>query len=458
MVAIMGNKVASNLTEGNVTKSLLKYMLPMVGSALVQAFFGMADIIMVGQFVGSGGMSGLNNSTQVIAMITNIAIGLTVGGNILISQYFGANRREDRREASGTLFTASMIAGFVSMALLLIFSHPLLQLLRAPSMEDAMTYLQVCAFGMPFIFGYNALSAIFRSIGNSRYPMIFILIASAVDMILNIVMIPVLHMGVLGAALSTVIGQAISFAVAFFFIMREREFFEFTKSFLKIRWDKLKQMLKLGIPTALQMSVAAFSWLFITYLLNDYGVVISSGNGISIKIKDISGLFLHAISNCTATMVAQNLGAKKFERAKKVLNSALLLAVILAVVNIILIEIFAYPLASIFTPEEAVRQAAVTNMRIEIFGQIFYALFLTYHGFAIGAGQTMFVLFSSFANCIVVRVVLAIILNNILGYMGIYLACMIAPFISVPIGYFYVKSNVWKRSIIEEKPEPQIET
>lgn len=182
-------------------------------------------------------------------------------------------------------------------------------------------------------------------------------------------------------------------------------------------------------------------------MINSYGVSVSAGNGVSIKIKDFCQLFVVAMANSSATMIAQTLGAKKYDRAKEVMYTTMKITVGMSIIIILLVELFTPQLAAIFTSDPAVSSAAVMNLKIEIIGQLFYAIFFVYHSLAIGAGHTIFAMASSFVNCIIFRVVLAIIFNHFWGLTGVYLACMIAPFSSVPLGYIYTRSNVWRRSL-----------
>lgn len=214
--------------------------------------------------------------------------------------------------------------------------------------------------------------------------------------------------------------------------------------------EKCINILRLGVPCALQMTIAAISWLVVTYFINSYGVDISAGNGVSIKIKDTCQLVLTSMSTGTSTMVAQNLGAKLYDRTKEIFYQAMKIAISTAIALTIIVEISAPFLASFFTKDPAVLSAAVMNLRIEMVGQIFYAIFLTYHGFMTGAGHTVVVMFSSFVNCILVRVILVLLLEHAIGLNGVYLACMIAPFSSIPIGFIYIRTGIWKRSLVQK--------
>lgn len=443
------NVEQTDLTQGSVRGQLIRYAVPMITTSLLQALYSIADIMIAGHFVGSRAISAINNASQIMNMMTQIAIGLTLGGNILIGQYFGSKDHESRKKTGGTLFSLAGIFGILAGVLLFFGARNLLTLLGAPSLNDAVDYLHICAIGCIFILGYNALSAIMRGVGNSKTPLFCILIATTTNVILDLVFIGILRMGTKGAAYATLISQAISFSIAFVYIFKNKEYYGFYLGNFKIQKDKLIKILRLGIPCVLQNTIASISWLVVTYFINQYGINVSAGNGVSIKIKEFCQLFIAAMANGAATMIAQTLGAKKFDRAKAVMYEAMKISLCMAVFIIVIVQLFAPYLVTLFTSDQEVAAAAVLNLRIEIFGQLFYAMFLTYHALMIGAGHTLYVMGSSFVNCILVRVVLVVILSQTLKLPGIYLACMIAPISSVPLGYIYTKSNIWRRNIIK---------
>lgn len=439
-----------DLTSGSVGKTLIKYAAPMVATSLCQSLYSIIDMVIVGNVSGDGGLSAINNSGLIVNLITQIAIGLTVGGNVLIGQYFGAKQTTDQEKTIGTLFTLSLISGVVCTVLLFALAEVLLRLLGAPALEQSVTYLRICSFGMPFVFGYNALSAVLRALGNSRQPMQFIIISSVCNVVFDLIFVAALHMDVAGAALGTIISQTISFAIALIFILRHREDYQFDRRYLLPDGKKAKLIFKYGLPIALQWTVASISWLAVAFLINKYDVAISAGNGVSNKIKEFCQLFITSLTSAGVTMAAQNLGACEYERGREVMKVTMKLTLITAAVMVLISEIFAPQLVSLFNQEPEVVKAAVTNLRIEIIAQFFYAGFMTYNVLATASGDTMFVMANSFLNCIVVRLVLAFVLEYFIGLNGIYIACMIAPLSSVPVGYAYYRSGKWRRNLTKQ--------
>lgn len=254
-------------------------------------------------------------------------------------------------------------------------------------------------------------------------------------------------MGTAGAALATVIAQGAACALALFYLLRHREVFSWDLSLLRPRRDKVLAIFRIGIPCAVQMTVAGISWLVVTYLINDYGVIWSAGNGFSVKIKDFSMMFITSLATAASSMIAQNLGAREYDRAKSTMYCAMRMTVGMALVLIVMLELTAPALLGLFTDDPAVIAAGALNLRVEIVAQVFYAIFLVYHALMLGAGDTWWVFFSSFVNCIVARVVLATILESLFQINGVFLACAIAPAVSVPIGIAYTRSGRWRKSL-----------
>lgn len=440
----------TDLTTGGIYKSLVKYAAPVVGSNLLQALYGLVDTIVAGQFIGSAALSGLTNANMVTTMFTQIIMGLCMGGGILVGQYFGAKDRENTHASAATLFTGSLLAGVLAAVVLFFGSRGILVLLGAPALTEADVYLRTCAVGFLFVAGYNGAAAVLRAVGNSKAPLACVAATAAVNMVLDVLFVAGFGWGVFGAALATVISQAASFVVAVWHLTRSPEVFGIYLHKLYLRRDMLRRELKLGLPCAVQMSVAAISWLSVTFLINGYGVAVSAGNGVSNRIKEFCQLFITAMTTATSSMIAQNIGAGQYDRARETMYSAMKITVGMAMAIIAVVQLTAPWLVALFTDDGATAAAAVRNLRIEIFGQIFYAIFLVYHGLMLGSGDTWFVFLSSFINCILARITLGVTFNHIWGLDGLYLACMIAPFTSVPFGLWYDRRGRWRRTIIKE--------
>lgn len=444
-----------DLTEGVIWKKLMQYAAPVVLSSLLQSAYSIVDLMIAGWFIGADGISAINNSSQIMVILTQIIMGITTGGNILMGQYFGGKDRESRIRTNVSLFTFSVLAGAAMTVVLFFCSRSILLGLDAPTLEEATHYLQICALGLIPIFGYNALASMLRSVGNSKQPFYCVAVTAGSNVVLDILFMGSLGWGVRGAALATVLSQTASFVISLVYVLRQKSLFGLTMRKLYMKRDKLVQMLELGIPCSVQMTVVGLSWLAMTFLINQYGVEASAASGICAKIKDVALMFTIAMYTAATTMIAQCLGAGKYDRASRVVHIAMRIAIGVTAGIILLIELFAPQILFPFHPGEATMAIALQNLRIEILGQIFYASFMVYNALPLGAGNTVFALVSSLINCIVVRVVLALILNSAMGLVGIFWACAIAPASSVPLGYLYERTNVWRKSIVQGEKHSQ---
>ncbi|MBR1781227.1 MAG: MATE family efflux transporter [Oscillospiraceae bacterium] len=437
----------TDLTQGGVRRQLIRYALPVIATTVMQTVYSLVDLLVVSRLLGTAGASGVSNSTQITLMLTNVAVGLSNGGNILVSQYFGAKDRANREKVTGTFLTLFALVGLGMSALCFAFAVPMLRLIKAPAMAEATAYLRTAAFGMVFVALYNCLASVLRAVGNSKRPMRIILFTCIFNLALDLLFVGPLGLGTAGAALATVLSQALSFVLALLYLLRNRDIFSFDPSLLRPDGAIVARILKLGIPNAVQMLVASISWLTVAFLINGHGVNYSAASAYAGKVKDLSSMFIIALSNAAAVMIAQTLGAGLYDRALAVLREALKLSLLISAVLVVLIELTAPYLASAFTDDAAVIAITALNIRIEILGQMFYAIFLIYHSLMIWAGDTYMVLLSSFVNCILFRVPVCSIANALFGVVGVFVACAIAPASSIVVGWLYTRSNHWRRSI-----------
>ncbi len=436
-----------NLTEGVIWKALLAYALPVVLSSLLQSAYSLMDFILAGQFIGKVAQSAINNAGQIVLMLTQIIMGVTIGANILIGQYFGAKNEEGRRQTNQTLFAMSVVASVLMGGILLGLGEPILRLMKAPALAESTLYLHISAVGLLPVFIYNAIAAMLRGVGNSKQPLYFVAVTVVVNVVLDIIFMGVLHWDVAGAAWATVIAQTIACVVSLWYVLRHQKLYALSLRRWGFHKSSFRMILKLGIPSAIQMTIVGFSWLTMTFLINAYGVEASAASGMAARIKDMCLLFTIAMSSATSTMVAQCLGAEKYDRARESMYMAMRITVGVSVLTILLVEAFAPQLIALFHPDAITAGIAIENLRIEMLGQVFFAVFMVYHSLAMGAGDTTFTLFSSLLNTIVVRVALAVAVEPFFGLTGIFWACMIAPASSIPLGYWYERSKKWQKSL-----------
>ena len=325
-------KFERNLSEGSVVKQLIMFSLPVLLSNLLQSLYSTVDMLIVGQFASEISMSGVNIGGQVSFLITNMVFGLSVGATVLIGQYMGADDRKSMHETIATLFVSLLVSAVVITLVAISLMDPILKLINTPkeSFSEARIYFFISMLGTIFIFGYNALSAVMRGLGDSRNPLIFVAVACVANIILDLLFVAQFKMGAAGAALATVISQAISMILCILYLKKNDFIFDFSlKSFKGATKKQLKLILKIGIPTSVQNVATSTSFLFLTALVNSLGVMASAAVGAVGKLNGFAILPGVAMSTSVSAMGAQNIGAKKYDRAAKTMLCGMTIAMIL---------------------------------------------------------------------------------------------------------------------------------
>lgn len=309
--------IADDFTQGGIAGKLIRFMIPVLGALILQAMYGAVDLLVVGQFGTSAGISAVSTGSNIVNLITFVISSLTMGVTVLISRYLG-ERSEQRigNVIGGAICFFAAFAVFM-MVIMLCFAPQFAGWMRAPEEAYALTvdYIRVCGGGIAFVIAYNVISGIFRGLGNSRLPLIFVLIACIVNIIGDLVFVAGFHMDVVGAALATILAQAISVVLSLFIIRRQK--LPFTISRKQIRFNpEIAVFLKLGAPLALQELLTNLSFLILCAIINNMGLEASSGYGIAQKIVTFVMLIPSALMQSMSAFVAQNVGAGKEKRAR----------------------------------------------------------------------------------------------------------------------------------------------
>ncbi len=440
-----------DLTRGRVASKLVRFSIPLLLSNLLQALYNVADMVIVGQYCGDAGISGVAIGGQVTFLVTQIFGGFAVGGTILIAQYIGARRYEDEKQAVGTLFSLFAIAAVVITAVMLPLHAPILRLLDTPeaSFADASAYLQVTLGGTIFILGYNSVSAVLRGMGDSRRPLVFVAIAAVLNIILDIIFVGPLGWGAFGAALATVIAQAVSFLFAAITLARSNFIFDFKPRSFSIHRDKAKLIFKLGLPVAIQGGITSLSFLALTGLANRIGgLVASTVIGISGKVNSFAILPNVAFSSAVSAMAGQNIGAGEHDRAKKTMWIGLRLSVALAAVIFALVQLFPGPVLSLFNAGPESMEMGISYLRVISFDYLLTALLFSMNGLITGSGHTEISLINTVLSSIVLRVPLAYLftLGLSMGMTGLGLSVPLATLGPILITALFIRGGAWKKT------------
>ena len=444
--------IERNLTEGNVVKLLIQFALPFMLSNLIQSLYNVADMLIVGYYSGTAAISGVNIGGQVTFILTNIIVGLTVGGTVIIGQYLGSGDRKSVKETIGTLLTFLLIVGIAFTIIMLMVSDKVLWLLQTPeeSYKQARDYLDITLLGTVFIFGYNAFSAILRGFGDSRRPLIFISIACTMNVVLDLLLVGVYGMAARGAAIATVVSQAISMILCIISLMRSDFIFDFKLSSFRFLKKHFITIVQVGIPISIQNVIVNFSFLVLTAIANSMGVNASAAVGIVGKYNGFAILPAIAVGSSVSAMVAQNMGAGAIDRAKKTFYTGFALAFSITFVVFIITQVFPEQILSVFDDDPNTISAGVEYIRTFSFDYLIVPATFCLNGLVTGSGHTIISSICGILSSIGFRVPIAILFGLVMqkGLGGLGLAAPIASLASGLILLIYYVTGKWKKNTV----------
>lgn len=443
--------MVTDLTNGSVTKLLLKFAFPLFVSNLLQAVYNIVDMIVVGQYIGGEGMSAVSIGGDVLHLLTFVAMGFSSAGQVLISQDVGAKRMESVRKTIGTMFTFLLGISVVISVGCYFIRNSMLDLLNTPAESYAFTmnYTVTCIFGLFFIYGYNIISAILRGMGDSRRPFVFIAIAAVVNIVLDLLFVAGLNMKVFGAALATVISQGLSFIIAltYLYIKKESFGFDFRPASFRIDPQAFKKLVALGVPMAIQSAAINFSKIVLTSWINLYGVVFSALSGLYNKINMMIGIVSQSFTTAGSTMVGQSLGAKKYDRVPKIMKVVLYCSILISTALAVALFFFSEPIFRMFTSDEEVLAAASIVVLPAILNMYGSATRSVSFSLMNGSGNAKL----NFAVAIIDGLISRIGISALLGFAvgmgcrGFWYGDALAGYMPIVIGTIFFLSGKWKK-------------
>ena len=444
-----------SLLTGSVPKKLVVFAFPLLLANILQSFYNVVDMLVVGRIVGDTGLAAIGNASKLCYIINSICIGMTMGGAVLIAQYKGADDKKGQAESFQMLALLSLVSSLLVTIVSLATYQPLFKMLNVPAdtYQDACGYMKIICCGTVFAFGYNAVCSVLKGLGDSKSPLYFVGIATIINVVLDIILVGPFGMGTAGAACATITAQGISFVISLFYLKRHKIFFSMeTQRKFMFQWDKLTAILKVGLPTAIQMVVVNTAYLLVTGMLNQFGTAVSAAFNVGLQINTFAGMPCWAIGQAVTAMVGQCMGAGQVKRIRKVVKISLLMNVAVTLVVVISIQIFAKPLILLFgsTSPEVVNDG-VYYLRICCgFNSLIYAAMYTLDSFAIGVGAANVAMINALLDAVIVRLpmswILAFALN--MGFPGIYYGQALSPVLPAIVGLLYFMSKKWERKTL----------
>ena len=439
-----------DLTQGSVTKLLMVFAFPLLCSNLLQTVYNMVDMIVIGRYVGSAGLSAVSIGGDVFHFLTFIVMGFSNAGQVILSQYIGAGNRERVRGTIGTMFTVLLSSAVVIMVICLFLDRQFLTWLNTPeeAFPDALQYVQTCACGLVFIYGYNLVSAILRGMGDSRHPFMFIAVATVVNLVLDLVFVAGLGLGAFGAALATVLGQSLSFIWALIYLFRNREAFgfDFRLQSFKPDMEVLPRFIKLGLPMCLQAAAINISMLFVNSFINAYGVVACAVTGVGNKLGSITAVVTNALSTAGASMVGQNIGAHKYERIPRIIGISMIIDLGFAAILSLLTVAFPREIFGVFNSDPEVLDMAMTYIPVAVLLYVGFGMRSPFFALINGCGNAKLNLAVGLLDGVICRVGLALLMGLALnmGIMGFWLGNAFAGYVPFFVGGVFFLTGLWK--------------
>lgn len=444
-------KLRTDFTTGNIPMQLLRFAVPFMLSNAMQLIYSMVDMAVVGKYVGSAGLSAVSNAALIMNFCAMVCLGFCNGGQVLIAQHLGGGKKEKIGSIVASLTTAMLVLGCVFIVAVLCLKGSIIRWVEIPpeSVDMAKDYLVICGLGLLFTFGYNIVSSIFRGLGDSQHPFIFILIASVANLVLDLLFTGYLGWGVAGAAAATVIGQAISliFSVSFLYKNRAEIGLDQKIGLRSVDRDMMKKLIRLGIPYAIQSAAVNLSMIFVSSLINSLGVFASAAFGVGVKIDDTATKLSQGVMMAVAPMVGQNIAAKNKSRTKKIVWWALLYAGLLYLVFTIVLLLFNRQLFGLFNQEPEVLALAPVFVSAVVWGFPAMAMMRAFSGFVQGVGHARLSMILGLLDGVVLRISLSYIFGIVMdmGFTGFVLGFSIAAFGNCIPAMIYFLSGKWEK-------------
>lgn len=398
----------ADFTQGSILKKLCRFMLPVLGALILQAAYGAVDLLVVGRFGSTSGLSAVSTGSQVLNLVTFVVTQLAMGVTVLIARYIGEKREKEIGAVIGGAAVVFTILAGCLFVLLVLFARPISVLMQAPQEALALTasYVRICGCGILFIVAYNVLSAVFRGLGDSRSPLLFVLVACLVNVAGDLVLVAGLHLDAAGAALATVLAQAVSVGCALAILRRKKLPFTFRKSDVRLN-EQCRRFLAIGLPLALQEFLTQLSFLALCAFVNRLGLAASSGYGVASKIVSFVMLVPSALMQSMASFVAQNIGAGNVKRAKKSMFTGIAVGVAFGIVMFALVLRKGDVLAGLFSTDAEVVRRGFEYLRGFAPETIVTAVLFSMVGYFNGSNQTLWVMIQGLIQTLLVRLPLA---------------------------------------------------
>jgi putative MATE family efflux protein len=440
----------TDLTNGKVSKQIFLFALPILIGNIFQQAYNLIDSIIVGQYLGKEALAAVGASFPIIFLLISLIIGVASGATIMIAQFVGAGKIDNVKLTNSTLMIFLMVASFIISFIGITWTEEIFRLIQLPAdlIDQATIYLQYYLLGLVFFFGYNGIAAVLRGLGDSRTPLIFLVIATILNIFLDLLFIVVLGYGVEGTAIATIISQAIAFIAAIFYLQWKDNIIQFKLSDLKFSKSLYVQSVKIGLPSGMQATFVALGMTAVLSIVNTFGTDVVAAYSVALRLDALATLPAMNFATALTTFVGQNIGAGKLDRVKKGYHSTLKMSSITSIAITILFYFFSAELMGLFTDQQEVIDIGVEYLVIVSLFYIVFSAMFSNHAVMRGAGDTLIPMFITLIALWVFRVPASYFLSDIYGEVGIWWSLPFAWVVGFVLSYAYYLTGRWKKKKI----------
>lgn len=445
----MSNHIGKDLTESKVSSTLITLLVPILLSNTLNVVYNIVDSIWIGNIIGPLGLSAVAVSFPITLMMGSFAFGVNMANGVIVSQYYGAKDYNTVSHVIKVSTTLGVIILFTVGSLMFIFAKKILIIMNTPkdALDMAVIYLRITIIGLPFAYSYFFISSILRAVGDSVRPLIFLIVSSIVNIILDPILIKgffiIPAMGLKGAAIATVISQCISVLISTSYLKIKNSFIKINPFIFTFDINITKKIMKLAIPISSNQFIVAFGWLIITRLISSFGDAASATVAIVNRVESLFIMPIGALGNAVMTMSAQNIGANKFDRVKEIFKNGIVIGIIISSVMSIFSIVNPHLLINMFTKDLEVFEYSKSYIYTIMPIFIFYSIMFVCNGVINGAGKTIVIMIFSTSTTLILRTILAYALSEKFALVGIWASMGICYIINTLFSLYYYKSNKW---------------
>ncbi len=432
-------KETQNFTKGNILTSLVRFALPVLAALFLQTMYGAVDMLVVGQFATAADVSAVSTGSWLMQLITSFVVGIAMGTTVLLGRRLGEGKPEEAGKIIGASIVLFTIIGVIITFFMELCAVPVAQIMRTPieAFDATVLYVRICSAGSVFIVAYNVLGSIFRGIGDSRMPLVTVAIACVFNIAGDFLLVGVFGMATAGAAIATVLAQALSVIISVLIIRRQKLPFTFRRTDIVFDRKRMGSVFRLGLPIAFQDLLVSISFLAITAIVNSLGVIPSAGVGVAEKLCGFIMLVPSAFNQSMSAFVAQNMGAGRMDRAKRALLCGIGMSLVVGVFMAWLSFFHGDLLAGLFA---RVIAAAADYLKAYAIDCLLVSVMFCMIGYFNGCGKTLFVMLQGIAGAFGVRIPVSLIMSRIkpvsLFKVGLATPCSSVVQIILCVGYF----------------------